>query len=357
MEKILVIEDEKNIRASIIEILQLYGYMVVFAENGRTGIKIVKEENPDLIVCDIMMPEMDGFAVLKELHIDPDFNTPFIFLTAVSEYQNLRDGMNLGADDYIFKPFKSADLVQTIKTRLSRRSKTANEIQQKTNNLEKLINLMVGHEFNTPMNGIISMSKFIKENLDKLEYDKLDDYFKYLDISTNRLQATFNKIKQLYEIQIIRNDDDTENEVCKTEYLIRLAAENITKEQNRKRDLIIDNVEDIILPVKTNLFYSALYEIIENAFKFSSEGQKVQISSKKIDNKYQVIVSDAGSKISAKELSTYRTFQQFNREKYEQQGLGVGLALTIGILEFYKGSVSFLDYTPNGISAVLIFKV
>lgn len=357
MEKILIIEDEKNIRASIVEILQFHGFNVVSAKNGKIGLETVAAEKPDLIICDIMMPKMDGFEVLKKLYSNPEFNTPFIFLTAMVQYDNLRDGMNLGADDYIFKPFKSVDLIKIINTKLSKRSKTTHEIQQKTKDLEMLISLMTGHEFNTPMHGIISMSKFIKDNLSIQDDDKLNDYFKYLELSTNRLQATFNKIKLLHELQVLGKDGRLENEACSAENHIRKVAESIAEVQHRKKDLLIDNLEDAIIPVKTNLFYTAVYEIIENAFKFSEPGDKVHVSAKRKGGNFEVIISDAGSKIRAEELSTYRTFRQFDRNKNEQQGLGVGLALVMGILEYYSGSITFSDKRPRGIQVVLSFKI
>jgi CheY-like chemotaxis protein len=114
MKKILVIEDERNIRASIVEILQLYSYNVVDATNGKDGLMKALTENPDLIICDVMMPEMNGFAVLEELNRNPDFKTPFIFLTAKAQSDDMRNGMDLKAVGYIFKPFKAADLIKII---------------------------------------------------------------------------------------------------------------------------------------------------------------------------------------------------------------------------------------------------
>ena len=101
MYKLLVIEDEKNIRYSIHEILLFSGYEVELAENGLVGLQILKAKKFDLILCDVMMPEMDGFELLETLKKEETFNTPFIFLTAKAQYDDLRTGMNLGADDYI----------------------------------------------------------------------------------------------------------------------------------------------------------------------------------------------------------------------------------------------------------------
>ena len=124
MKKILVIEDNKDMRENICEILDLAGYEVSCAENGREGIKQVNENLPDLVVCDVMMPELDGYGVLHILSSqDNTAHIPFIFLTAKGEKGDFRKGMNLGADDYITKPFEDLDLLEAIEVRLKKAEK------------------------------------------------------------------------------------------------------------------------------------------------------------------------------------------------------------------------------------------
>ena len=121
MKKILVIEDEPEMRRNITTILRLEGFTPVAAENGRKGVETANKEKPDLILCDVMMPELDGYGVIKALHNEPaTMNIPFIFLTAKGEKTDIRGGMNLGADDYLTKPVDKADLLRAIRTRLSR---------------------------------------------------------------------------------------------------------------------------------------------------------------------------------------------------------------------------------------------
>ncbi len=121
MRKILVIEDEPQMRRNLVTILRLEQYQPLPAENGATGIELARSEIPDLILCDVMMPALDGYGVLKELHNDPaTMNIPFIFLTAKGERADVRSGMNLGADDYLVKPVDKTDLLRAIQTRLAR---------------------------------------------------------------------------------------------------------------------------------------------------------------------------------------------------------------------------------------------
>jgi len=119
MKKILLIEDNPDVRENTSEILSLAGYDVKTAPNGKVGVEVAQQEKPDLIVCDIMMPELDGYGVLHILgKNDGTANIPFIFLTAKTEKTDIRKGMNLGADDYLTKPFDDTDLLNAIEARL-----------------------------------------------------------------------------------------------------------------------------------------------------------------------------------------------------------------------------------------------
>lgn len=121
MASVLVIDDNADIRDNTAEILELAGYTSLIAENGKKGIEIAVKEKPDIIVCDIMMPELDGYSVLHLLQKNPETRKiPFIFLTAKTERSDMRKGMEMGADDYITKPFEEIELLNAVETRLKK---------------------------------------------------------------------------------------------------------------------------------------------------------------------------------------------------------------------------------------------
>ena len=127
MKKILVIEDEPEMRRNLATVLRLEQFQPFTAENGRAGVELAKREKPDLILCDVMMPQLDGYGVLEALRADAELALiPFIFLTAKGEKEDLRSGMNLGADDYLTKPVAKADLLRAIAARLLRSEQQAN---------------------------------------------------------------------------------------------------------------------------------------------------------------------------------------------------------------------------------------
>lgn len=142
MSSILIIEDETQIRLSLEQFLKLNNFNVLTAENGKQGLKMARSHLPDIILCDIMMPELDGYDVKQELAIHHHTDAiPFIFLTAKASLENMREGMNLGADDYITKPFKLEDVLISIETRLKRQKSLSLPYQKELEKLEGLLQL------------------------------------------------------------------------------------------------------------------------------------------------------------------------------------------------------------------------
>lgn len=164
MKTILVIEDNTEVRENIVEILELSNYKVHAASNGKEGIEMAKTYLPDLIICDIMMPQLDGYGVLHVLQKYPETNAiPFIFLTAKAEKSEIRKGMNLGADDYITKPFDDVDLLDAIHIRLKKNEWLK---QEYTNTIDSLNELSAkAKEKNT-------LDKLIKDNKRTSHYKK-----------------------------------------------------------------------------------------------------------------------------------------------------------------------------------------
>ena len=141
MKKILLIEDNFAMRENTTEILELSGYEVTAAENGKEGVKLAYADHFDLIICDIMMPELDGYGVLRMLNRHPQTaSIPFIFLTAKAEMADLRRGMNLGADDYLTKPFDEVELLDAIEMRLNKNDIIQTDFEKNAQGLDQFFN-------------------------------------------------------------------------------------------------------------------------------------------------------------------------------------------------------------------------
>jgi len=154
-KKVLIIEDNNDIRENVVEILELAGYEVTDANNGKTGVELALKNPPDIILCDIMMPELDGYGVLYMLNKNPEISAiPFIFLTAKAERIDFRKGMEMGADDYLTKPFDDMDLLNAIESRLKKQ-----EVQKNfySKSLDRLNNLIGKND------GLAELKKIIQE--------------------------------------------------------------------------------------------------------------------------------------------------------------------------------------------------
>ena len=185
MSKVLIIEDEKNIRETIKEILELNDYQIATAENGLIGIAKALQFKPDLIVCDVMMPEMDGFETLKNIRAINDIsNTPFVFLTAKTETRDFREGMNSGADDFLNKPFNTQELLEVIKLRISKSNqakelfvKEINNLKEEVENLQNSINKLSfnnSHVLRAPLLKILGLINYIIEDSEEKSQMDLD---------------------------------------------------------------------------------------------------------------------------------------------------------------------------------------
>jgi two-component system OmpR family response regulator len=132
MGKLLVIEDELILRENLKELLTIHGYDVATASDGEEGLQAIKSTNPDLVICDIRMPKLNGYELFEEVKNMPEAFMPFLFLSAKVEHDDVRKGMNLGADDYLTKPVNKTDLLSAVETRLKLRSKTLSEIANRS---------------------------------------------------------------------------------------------------------------------------------------------------------------------------------------------------------------------------------
>jgi diguanylate cyclase (GGDEF)-like protein len=162
MKKVLVIEDDNVIRASLIKLLKNEDFDVINAENGQIGLELSKERLPDLIICDVMMPELDGYQVLNELRREPLTATiPFIFLTSKATKADIRKGMNLGADDYLTKPFTKTELLQAIATQIRKRASIQEHYITALGQAQKTLNFLINYDSLTNLPNL----SFLREQL------------------------------------------------------------------------------------------------------------------------------------------------------------------------------------------------
>ncbi|NES79279.1 MULTISPECIES: response regulator [Okeania] len=359
MKKILVIEDEKVILEIITDVLEAENFIAIEAENGRRGVEKALEIVPDLIICDVMMPELDGYEVLKLLRKNLVTETiPFIFLTAKSTKADLREAMELGADDYLTKPFTRDELMKAINTRLEKQGTIQRKTQEQLDELRSSITLSLPHELRTPLNGIIGSANFIIEEFQELENDEILEMVENIHISAHRLYRLIQNFLLYADLELLSRERDrlklfTTGSVSNPKSIIREVALEKARSFNRLKDLEIAS-ENTHLKISEPNFRKIVDELLDNAFKFSDFGTKVKVVGRLVHHVFAVDFIDFGKGMSVNEISNIGAYKQFNRKIYEQQGSGLGLSIAKQITELHNGQLK-IQSIPLEQTTVTVF--
>jgi len=346
MTTILVIEDEEPIRENLVTLLEAEGYEVISAANGRVGVQLARQHLPDLILCDILMPELDGYGVYRELRQDPVTATiPFIFLTARANLTDVRAGMALGADDYLTKPFTREEVLQAIATRLAKRATVVRQFQSKMDELRQSMARMLPHELRTPLTSILGFSSVLIEDYATLPPDEIRGIAESIHRAGQRLYRLVQKFLLYAELELIARDPEQlqalrHSRVTSTALLIENVARQKAQEARRNADLVLD-LQDGPAQVAESYLIFMLEELIENAFKFSLAGTSVQVSSRIADEgTLTIAITDRGRGMTPEQIAGVDAYVQFERRQYEQQGPGLGLAIARRIAELHGGKLT-----------------
>jgi two-component system, sensor histidine kinase and response regulator len=356
MTKILIIEDEQPILEEIMLCLEFEGYEPLGAEDGLSGVDAATHHHPDLILCDISMPAMDGYQVLQSVRSNHDLKLiPFIFLTAHGDRNFVRHGMELGADDYLTKPFTRSELLRAIRTRIERKSAIAETYQQEVENAKRELARLISHELKTPMISAQFVREMIDRRLDQLTPDEIKELLQTLSAGTDRL---YHLVEQMVYWTRLETGVITREAMVQSGGTIYLeqfipTAINLARRyawRNTENNIvtrIYDNnvtVMGMVEPLR-----HAVAEIIANAQNFSDEQSIVTVSEWVTDDHVVISVLDTGKGMSPEELAhAQKAFGQVNREQYEQQGLGVGLNVAARIVDAYNGQLQMKSAVGKG---------
>lgn len=357
-KKILIIEDEIDIRKNITTILEVNGYETICAPNGEIGLELAVQHLPDLIISDILMPKMDGYELLEELRKLPEtFMIPFLFLTAKTERKDFRKGMRLGADDYLTKPFSIEELLECVKSRIEYREKYKLIFNQKFEQLRSAIRKTLPHEMRTPLNIILGFSDILLRNYDSIPPAETKDMLNNIYQAGRRLYDVIEKYIFYVNLEVIAaNPKETANFTMKNtfscEQIIKETAIHIADKYNRKDDLKYQ-IEDSALKISEELLSRIIEEIVDNAFKFSQKNTEVLLYAKKDSGAYNIIVTNFGKGLTSEQITSIGPFIQFDRKIYEQQGLGLGLSIAKKLTEMHNGSLA-IESEVNYFTRVII---
>ena len=357
--KILVVEDNVNVRENILDLLDAENFYAIEANNGRMGLELANKEVPDLIICDVMMPELDGYDVLDRLRQHPLTATiPFIFLTAKSSKNDFRQGMRLGADDYLTKPFTRNELLETIQCRLDKKIAVKQKYQNELNELRKNITLSLPHEMRTPLNGILGFSRLLMDEYESLEKQEIYEMAEGIYESGNRLFGFTQKFLQYVGLETIAKDPKKINFIQSQETSFPLEKfDLLIKEKalasGREADVTISFDSQCRVKIATTRLYTIIEELIDNCLKFSESNTSIFVSSTVTNNSLTLTFTNYGRGMSSSEIANIGAYRQFNRITYEQQGSGLGLTIVKRSAELHGGSLN-IESNPNDKTTVQV---
>lgn len=357
MKKILVIDDAEFILESTSTLLRFEGYDIVTASDGLAGVNSAFENKPDLILCDISMPIMDGYGVLEKIRSTPEtITTPFIFLTAFTDKANMRAGMEKGADDYLIKPFTREELLAAIEAQFKKTSIIELQVQEKVDEVGRSITNALPHEFRTVLNQIVGSAKYLNSNpndvepseIKELSDDIISSASRLLKITENyliysRIEVFLSSKEKRRQLRTYRTDEPSAMMVD----IASLIAESYNRLDDFNFDGIVDNV---MIEVSTESFHKIVDELIDNAFKFSDKGSPVSLKIEADQTFYHFTITDKGRGMSAEQISGMGALVQFDRNVYEQQGVGLGLAIAKKLAELHDGFFEVTSEVNKGTS-------
>ncbi|PKV65874.1 MULTISPECIES: response regulator [unclassified Polaribacter] len=348
MHKILIVEDTLSIREEVFDILTMEGYTVFQAENGEIGFEMALKEKPDLIISDILMPEMNGFEMFEKLHKEKKTKSiPLIFLSAKGEKRDIRIGMNLGAEDYLTKPVNIDDLMSAVENKIQKKLfidqniidktlKLSNILKNQENELDNYAHL-VSHELKSCIRNVSDLLTWTQE--DAKETDNFNGS-NHLQLMEEKVEKMENLLVQLEQYKNIAHTSFKNKDINIHTIVQRVIDEipespHITiKIKNQLPTLFADE----------NMLQKVFEVLIQNAIKhIDHKNGVIELGCKTTKKEYIFSIKDNG--ISIHEKYHRKIFKMFETIK-STTSAGIGLSIVKKIISYYNGDV-YLESISN----------
>lgn len=358
MPKILIVDDDAQLRSTIQMVLKLKGYEVMDADNGASALKLARAALPDLVISDINMPQADGFTALSDLRKDPATAAiPLILMTGESDAAGMRKGMELGADDFLAKPFAMNALLKAVEARLKKQEVVKQTAEKKLAELRANLSLMLPHELNTPLVGILGYGEIISSCADTLAPAELAEMGKNILESGQRLQRLIQNFLIYSQLELL-HADEREVAAMRTKRLedvhesLTLLARTKAQAAGRLDDL---RAEFCHAPVgcAEDLLSKIMEEILGNAFKFSKPGTPVKFIAAPEGKVLKILIADQGRGLKPEYINGIAAYVQFERRQHEQQGSGLGLVIAKRLIELHGGTLTLESTEGVGTTATI----
>ncbi len=369
---ILVVDDEPNNFDVIETLLADYEYDLHYLSNGQDTIDSLDILNPDLILLDVMMPEVNGIEVCRQIKLIPHWQSiPILMVTALTSKQDLALCLEAGANDFISKPVNSFELRARVKSLLRIKEQydrmkefsvmqrdTINMLNRNLEKLNKSISSSFPHELNTPLNGIHGVIQMLKQDLYELDKSEIKMMLSWVEESTIRLENLTKKFLLYLDLELSASQGKIyEPQSCRLSApAIEKALTSFAKTFERSDDLDFNLEQAIVLLPLDDLSF-ILHELISNAIRFSDKGTKISVKTIIENDLLHLTVKDQGKGMKSEQISQVGAFMQFEREEYAQEGLGLGLKIVMDMVDRVGGKFSIDSIYGKGTKVNVYFPI
>jgi two-component system sensor histidine kinase/response regulator len=354
-ETILVLDDNSDFLTNIELILEMEGYRVLSACSGSEALTLLDQTKPDLIISDIMMPEMDGYEFYQRVRRNLDLLTvPFIFLSAKGEREEVRFGKRLGVDEYLTKPLEPKDLLIAVRAKLRRLREIKAGSRQEVERLKGVVLRVLSHELRTPLTMVKAAVELLVESKIHLYDEEEQALLSLASKGGERLETLIMDVltvmnieaggaKKLFEIE----KQEVDLSCCIEDALAGCGREATSRGVAIRVD--VPKGFPVVVGYPEQLT-DVLRRLLDNAIKFSPQiGGQVVIRARSEDGGVKVSVEDEGVGIPMAEIpKIFDLFYQVNRDQYEQQGIGIGLTIARELVEIHGGSIEVESEVGKG---------
>lgn len=365
MTKILVVEDNPTLLESIAFELEMHDYDALQAKDGQEAIDILAQtvSLPDLIISDIAMPNINGYDLLEQVRNHKEWQAiPFIFLTAFDSKNAIRIGKGLGVDDYLTKPFEPEDLIIAVENKLKRAKIFEAQAKQQLETMRRELTNLITHELRTPLTAIYGGTDLLTRSLEDISDAETKHYLQLIRSGTNRLNRLIERIVIL--VYIDSGHLDRMQELMRASHDLNTIVKDtvqscIDRYQHQKLEFHINLSEEALFLQGVEGFIQAIvYEVIDNAAKFSETGGSISIETSQSDDNILLSIQDHGRGIPSEHLErVFERYIQIDRQQYEQQGMGIGLYLVRKLVEAFDEHVDLSSQVAKGTRLDIFFPI
>ena len=356
-QKILVVEDDAAVLENIVELLVAEGYRVTGARDGEEAFRFLQSERPGLILCDVRMPRLNGLGLLAKVSQDPTLaNIPFIFLTALKERSDLRAAMELGADDYISKPFGRQELLGAIQRRLNKHEAVRTDARQSVESFNKNLLRALPVEILQLLNLIKGQSNLLVKTHGQMGSEEVEQIGEKINLAVERLirsAANYILLSRLNSAAEEKNKETSHFPQIAVKNGIEEIASSTAWQHKRGNDLNLE-LDDGVITIEESSFQCIIEELLASAFERTSAGTPVWLSARvdHVRNLLKLIVADRGQdflpgQIASLEISDLDRMDDF-------VGVRIGLILARKLVLLHKGSFEMKSKAGEGNSIEVV---